>query len=379
MDPRDFTNPTAGRLVRTSRGAAAFVPSPLPPPLEPTWNLVSATTRAQAAVGNLRGVGRTLPNPHLLIQPFARREAVLSSRIEGTEASVSDLLLFEVAPKPAAGQTDVPEVANYIEALNLGLGRLSEIPLSLRFIREVHERLLRGVRGATRAPGEFRRDQNWIGSPGATIETAMFVPPPVPEMHEALDALEKYFHADSELPPLIRIALIHYQFETIHPFLDGNGRVGRLLITFLFQVWGLLDQPLLYLSAFFERHREDYYTLLDAGRRGKYAEWVLFFLRAVEDQANDAVARANRLLELRDDYRRRVTAARSSALLAAAVDHLFETPALTVVRLRSLLGVTHRAAQMNMQKLVSAGIVTEPPEGRNRVYLAEGILALVEA
>ena len=377
----DFVAPEAGRLVKTVAGVAAFVPSPLPPKLTLSWQMFSAVAAAERAVGHLKGVGQTLPNPHLLIQPFVRREAVLSSRIEGTEASVGDLVLFETAKNGAAEHSDVREVANYVAALQSGRRRLHELPLSLRFLREVHAELMRGVRGANRSPGEFRPVQNHIGARGSPIEKATYVPPPVPEMHEALDAFEKFLHARSDLPVFVRMALIHYQFEAIHPFLDGNGRVGRLLITFLLETEKILDQPLLYLSAFFERHRDEYYRLLlEVSQRGAWQEWIDFFLRAVTEQAIDAVDRAQRLLSLWDEYRRRVTSARSSALLGGAIDRLFESPALTIAGAAREMKVTYRSAKQNVEKLIKLGILSEPREsGRNRIYVAPEILTLSEA
>jgi Fic family protein len=380
MNQSDFTASEAGRIVRTSDGAAAFVPSPLPPDLQLSWEMLDAITRAERAVANLRGVGATLPNPHLLIAPFARREAVLSSRIEGTQASVGDLIAFEAAGNPASEGGDVHEVANYMAALDYGLDRLAELPISLRFIREVHERLMRGVRGGSSNPGEFRHLQNWIGAPGSRIADAKYVPPPIPEMHKALDAFEKFLHAPSHLPALIRFALIHYHFEAIHPFLDGNGRVGRLLISFLFHTEKLLDHPLLYLSGFFETHRADYYRLLlDVSRKGEWAEWIDYFLRAVAEQASDAVRRANALLALRQEYRKRTTSARSSALLGAMIDRLFALPGITIAVAARELNVTYPAAKKNVQKLVASGILTEPQPGRNRIYMAREIIAMLEA
>jgi cell filamentation protein, protein adenylyltransferase len=378
MDPTTFIAPAAGRLVTTVGGAAAFVPSPLPPELEHSWSLSGALARAQGAVGHLRGIGRVLPNPHLLIQPFARREAVLSSRIEGTQASIGDLLLFEIG-NPVSERSDVREVANYVASLEYGFARLQELPVSLRLIREMHAKLLTGVRGESSDPGEFRSVQNWIGKPGTKIADATYVPPPVVEMDVALDAFEKFLHAESHLPALVRLALVHYQFEAIHPFLDGNGRLGRLLITLLLQTERLLDQPLLYLSAFFEQHRDEYYEhLLAVSQRGAWNEWVEFFLRAVNDQAIDAVERANRLLVLCDVYRTRMTAARQSALLLAMIDHLFLSPAVTIAGVARELGVTYASAKQNVEKLVAARILEPLSEARNRAYMAREILALIE-
>lgn len=373
-----FVAPAAGRFVTTAGGTAAFVPSPLPPEVNLSWRLLDLALRAERKVGHLQGTGRVLPNPHLLIQPFARREAVLSSRIEGTQASIGDLLLFEIG-NPAPEQHDVREVANYVAALEYGLTRVEQLPVSLRLIRELHSKLMTGVRGDSQAPGEFRRVQNWIGKPGTKIAQATYVPPPVAEMHAALDAFEKFLHSKSHLPALIRLALVHYQFEAIHPFLDGNGRVGRLLITILLQTERLLDQPLLYLSAFFEKHRDEYYErLLNVSKRGAWDEWVEFFLRAVHDQAEDAVRRAGALLELREQYRSRVTEGRHSALMLGIIDRLFQSPAVTITGLARDVGASYPAAKQNVEKLVAARILEPLSETRNRAYMAREILALIE-
>jgi Fic family protein len=303
----------------------------LPPALEIDWELANTLSEADRSLSELSGVARTLPNPHVLIAPFVRREAVLSSRIEGTQAGFSDLIFFEAAPSAKPPIEDVKEVANYVSALEHGLARLKDLPVSLRLIREMHERLMHGVRGASMTPGEFRRSQNSIGPPGCTLADAAFVPPPVAEMTQALSDFEKYLHEPPVLPPLVRLALIHYQFEAIHPFVDGNGRIGRLLITLLLCVEGLLPQPLLYLSAFFERHRQEYYRLLMAvSQSGSWTPWIAYFLRGIADQSSDAVKRANLLLSLRQRYREKMQSARSSALLLQMVDDLFSTPALDV-------------------------------------------------
>ena len=260
MDTALFKNSPSGKLVQAAGGYWAFVPNNLPPTIEWDTALVSQVSRADLAVGTLSGLGETLPNPHLLIYPFIRREAVLSSRIEGTQSSLSDLLLFEATQ--VEKQRDVKEVQNYVHAMEYGLKRLNELPLSLRFIRELHGILMEGVRGELATPGEFRQSQNWIGSAGATLNEATFVPPPVTEMQECLSQLEKFLHSDTRLPPVVQAAMVHYQFETIHPFLDGNGRIGRLLVTLLLCQKNVLSKPLLYLSAFFEQHRPEYYEIL---------------------------------------------------------------------------------------------------------------------
>jgi Fic family protein len=331
-------------------------------------------------------MARTLPNPHLLIAPFVRREAVLSSRIEGTRASLSDLFAFEASGVADPRTSDVREVANYVDALGYGLKRLAELPISLRLVREMHARLMSGVfgvRGEHLTPGEFRRSQNWIGPPGCSLANATYVPPPEVEMREALDNLEKYLHTASPLPlpPLVRMALVHYQFEAIHPFLDGNGRIGRLLITLLLCAEGLLPQPLLYLSAYFERHRPDYYRLLLAvSQEGSWTEWVSFFLDGVAQQSQDAIKRSSRLLDLWHTYRDRLQSERSSPLALRMVDELFSYPVVTLASATRLLGVTPRAAQNNIDKLVAEGILQETTgRQRNRVYAASRIIEIVEA
>jgi len=381
MQPSDFTEKAPGRPIKTAQDYWAFVPKPLPPALEIDWDLANTLSEADRSLSELSGVARTLPNPHLLIAPFVRREAVLSSRIEGTQAGFSDLLFFEAAPSAKPLIEDVKEVANYVSALEHGLARLKDLPVSLRLIRETHERLMHGVRGDSMTPGEFRRSQNWIGPPGCTLADAAFVPPPVAEMTQALSDFEKYLHEPPVLPPLVRLALIHYQFEAIHPFLDGNGRIGRLLITLLLCVEGLLPQPLLYLSAFFERHRQEYYRLLMAvSQSGSWTPWIVYFLRGIAEQSSDAVKRANLLLSLRQRYREKMQSARSSALLLQMVDDLFSTPALDVSGASKRLNVTPRAAQLNVDKLIKSGILKEATgRRRNRIFVAAEIIDIIEA
>jgi Fic family protein len=379
-----------GRLVpgpaigKTPAGAyVAFDPDPLPPKLAAAdlAGLLRGNGEAERAIGRLAGVGAMLPNPHLLIGPFMRREAVLSSRIEGTQASLSELLLFEAAaPSVPRGGGDVVEVANYVKSLVHGLQRVEKLALGQKLICELHERLMIGVRGGERRPGEFRDVPNWIGADRSPVTEAVFVPPPPAEMQRALDALESYLHAPSDLPPLLRLAAIHYQFETIHPFEDGNGRIGRLLITLLLCVERLLPEPMLYLSAFFEKNRAEYYDRLrDVSLKGRWAEWFDFFLRGVREQAEDGIERANRLLRLREDYRARLHAARASALLFQLVDALFESPATSVLRAAERLGVTRAGASINIEKLVAAKILVESTgRKRNRIFLAGEILEVVE-
>lgn len=382
MRAEDLTERANGRVVHLGRAAhegIAFVPDPLPPNVLWDGQMVSLLSTADRALGRLAGVGQTLPNPHLLIGSFKRREAVLSSRIEGTQASMDDLLLFEAAPTVQPRVPDVREVWNYVRALEHGLDRQKNLPMSKRLMREMHGILLEGVRGQEHTTGEFRRSQNWIGPPGCSLADATFVPPPPSEMCEAIDALETYLHEPSTLPPLVRLAVIHYQFEAIHPFLDGNGRIGRLMITLLLCMEGNLPGPLLYLSAYFERHRSEYYAgLLNVSCDGQWTEWITFFLRGVAEEAMDGVDRATRLLVLRERYREAFHSARSPALLLKLIDELFGAPAMTAARAAEVLRVTPSTAQRNIDKLVRSGILRETTgRKRYRVFLADEIIRVL--
>jgi len=378
MDTALFRNSPSGRLVRAIDGYRAFVPNPLPPQLAWDNPLVSLTSKADLALGTLSGLGETLLNPHLLIYPFIRKEAVLSSRIEGTQSSLSDLLLFEATR--AEKQRDVREVQNYVRAMEYGLKRLEELPLSLRLIRELHAILMEGVRGERATAGEFRQAQNWIGSPGCTLNDATFVPPPVAEMKEALDQLEKFLHADTQLPPLVELALIHYQFETIHPFLDGNGRIGRLLITLFLCQRSILNKPLLYLSAFFERHRQEYYDrLLEVSQRGAWQQWIEFFLQAVVEQSDDAVWRARQLLDLHRTYYQNSLGKRLPPTAVELVELIFLRPVLNTRVVQEYLKVTFPAAQKAIRALIEEGILAEITGAkRNKAYAAKKILEILE-
>ena len=373
-----FQNSPSGRLIRASGEYWAFVPHPLPPKLEWDNSLVSLISRADLALGTLSGLGETLPNPHLLIYPFIRREAVLSSRIEGTQSSLSDLLLFEATK--VEKQRDVREVQNYVRAIEYGLKRLDALPLSLRLIRELHGILMERARGEHATRGEFRQSQNWIGPPGCSLNEASFVPPPVPEMQDALDQLEKFLHADIDLPPLVQLALIHYQFETIHPFLDGNGRIGRLLITLFLCERGILTKPLLYLSAFLERHRREYYErLLQVSQKGAWEKWIQFFLQAVVNQSSDAVQRSRRLLDLHQDYHRTRLEKHLPPTAGKLIELILMRPVLNPRIAQELLGVTFPAAQKAIRVLEDEGILVEITGGkRNKTYVAEEILRILE-
>ena len=382
MDPSKFQASTSGKVIRQLQGYWAFLPAPLPPALTFSPSLVAALSAADRALGELRGLGGALANPHLLIRPLARREAVLSSRIEGTRASLDDLLAYEATQlsflEPGS---DVREVHNYVRALEYGLERINTLPVSLRLIRELHARLMEGVRGDVWTPGEFRRSQNWIGPAGSTLETAPYVPPPVEEMLAALGVLENFIHAPSDLPPLIRLGLIHYQFEAIHPFLDGNGRVGRLLVALLLSAWQLLPQPLLYLSAYFESNRRDYYDLLLAvSQRAAWEDWMLYFLEGIKQQSLDAVDRISRMQALRTQYQAQFQTRRAPARLLRVIDLLFAQPVLTARQVESALEINFPSAQRLIDQLVQAGLLREITGGRrNRVYRADEVLKILES
>jgi Fic family protein len=376
-----------GRVVRVGRGELsyqAFVPNPLPPTLTMDSDLINGLSAADRAIGELAGLGRMLPNPDLLIDPFVRREAVLSSKIEGTQATITEVYSFEAEDATAGAKRrppnpDVQEVINYISATRYGLDRVKTLPVSLRLITELHSRLLSGVRGGDKYPGEFRRTQNWIGAPNCLLKDATYVPPPTAEMTICLEQLEGYVHEPDDWPPLVRLAMIHGQFEMIHPFIDGNGRIGRLLVTLLLVDWNVLPLPLLYLSAFFERERDAYYDRLHGiSERAAWKEWVLFFLRGVAEQACDGTDRAKKLQDLQAQWRAQLTGPRASALMLRLVDHLFITPVITVPRAQALLGVTYPSAKHTVEKLVDIGVL-EPFDARTygKTWWAPKIVAVV--
>ncbi len=379
MNPEDFRCPEAGRLLRTPQGYWAFVPAPLPPKLQYDATLTLALSRADAALAELTGLGALLPNPHLLIAPYMRREAVLSSRIEGTRSSLSDLLQDEAGSDLPHGEAaDLREVRNYVSALEFGIKRLKSLPLSLRLVRELHARLMQGVRGERATPGEFRRSQNWIGPAGSTLASAAYVPPPPREMQDALGLWEKFLHQREQLPDLLQCALLHEQFEAIHPFLDGNGRVGRLLITLFLMERGRLPQPLLYLSAYIEKHRRDYYELLQRVRTDcDWNLWLRFFLAGVEETARDAVTRARRLLGLREKFQSRFA---GKPKMLALLDRLFINPYISVAQAQKILGVSNPTARQAVAALEKAGLLREIT-GRawGKLYLAKPIWAVMDA
>jgi Fic family protein len=370
----------AGTFRRQERGYEAFIPAPLPPdpPLAIEPDLLAVLSAADQALGRLDGVIQTVPNPELFVAMYVRREAVLSSQIEGTQSTLDDLLAAELEPAAPGLPDDVEEVVNYVRAMNYGLDRLSSLPLSKRLIREIHAELLRSGRGAHRKPGEFRRDQNWIGPEDAPIERATFVPPPVPDMHSALDDFERFLHGKDQLPVLIHVGLAHAQFETIHPFVDGNGRVGRLLITFMLVHRGVLHRPLLYLSHYLKQNRIEYYDRLTAiRRRGDWEGWIEFFLRGVSDTATEATETARAILELRERHRQ-VVQARAGLNGVRLLDLLFDRPLVNVNLVRDRLEVSFATANNLVGQFEESGLLREITGGRRRrVFRYDSYLALL--
>jgi Fic family protein len=345
MRPEDFTAPQFGRAKRSVGrwGFWYFSPEPIPRALDLATETVMALSNADSALGRLVGAGRLLRDPHLLVRPYVTREALASSRIEGTQASLSEVFQA-VASGGSAPDSGVREVENCIRAMETGLQLLKELPISNRVIRTIHQTLLQDVRGRERRPGEFRTTPVWIGSPTDTPENATYVPPLADETHEALRDWELFANEEPRMPMLVRCALLHYQFETIHPFLDGNGRLGRLLIVFFLMQQGRLPAPLLYLSSYLEDHRPEYYERLQAVReRGELQEWIQFFLTAVAAQAEDAVARAEQLVDLRERYRSELAGSRSRAV--EVIDLIMENPIISSYTIQRRLQMTNQGAR----------------------------------
>jgi Fic family protein len=382
MNPNDFHSREVGQVILTPKGYFAFLPAPLPPALDWSLSLVSALAEAERDLSRLATLASAFPFPRLLVQPFMRREAVLSSRIEGTRATLAELYAYESAQLSfLEPDSDVREVHNYVQALDYGLERLKTLPISLRLIRELHEKLMQGVRGGNLTPGEFRRTQNWIGPAGSTIMTATYVPPPVDEMNQALSDLEKFIHAGTDVPALARAAMIHYQFEAIHPFLDGNGRVGRLLMALLLAEWNILSQPLLNLSVYFERYRQEYYDhLLAVSQRGNWEAWLRFFLRGVSAQSRDSMLRMERLGSIRSRYQPLVEAEKNSERMAAVVDFLFSRPIFSAKQLAEGLEMPFKTSRQYIEKLVQAGILCEiTGYARNQIYRADEVFSAIDS
>jgi Fic family protein len=352
----------AGRNVLQPTGFRAFIPAPLPPdpPIAIDYEMQTLLSRADHALGRLDGVAQILPNADLFVAMYVRREAVLSSQIKGTQSSLDDLLAYDLDPEIPGLPDDVEEVVNYVRAMNYGLNRLASLPLSLRLIREIHAELLRAGRGADKQPGEFRRSQNWIAAGNLPISRAIFVPPPVAEMHAALDNFEKFLHAAHELPDLIECGLAHAQFETIHPFLDGNGRVGRLLIAFPLVERGILDRPLLYISHYLKRHHGEYYDRLMAVRtNGDWEGWLRFFLRGVWETSAEATQTARAIVAMREEHRSRVCDRGMGDRGQELLDLLFRRPLLHANLAAESLGVSFPTAGRLIGQAIEIGLLEE--------------------
>lgn len=379
MHAADFTEPRSGELIRNLSGDLCFLAADLPPKLVWTDELVGVLSAASAALGQLNGFGRHLANPKLLLRSFLRREAELSSRIEGTHAGLREQFLFEQTQSVEQRNPDVREVDNNFRALEWGLEQVQHRPVSLNLIRQMHQILLADVRGADKSPGEFRSVQAHIGRSNSIAE-ATFVPAPPQAILQAMQSLEAFIQSPSTLHPLARVAMVHYQFEAIHPFADGNGRIGRVLILLLLCTERVLNLPLLNPSAYLERHRRQYYDhLLGVSQRGQWTSWVEFFARGVAFEASDAINRIERLEDLRRRYLDQVQKARASALVPKLLDHLFAHPAITTGYAAKLLGIRANSAQKCIDKLIGAGVLEElTGNKRNRIYVASDVLKAMQ-
>ncbi len=378
----DITTGRAGKNVSQIGGYKAFLPNRLPPnpPVQLDTEMVQLLSLAERELGRLDGASGILPNVDLFVAMYVNKEAVLSSQIEGTQASLIDVLAFEADAAIPENPQDIEEVVNYIKALNYGLQRLNTLPLSLRLIREIHSLLLSGVRGADRKPGEFRTSQNWIGHLGGSIATAKFVPPAPGDMNIALGELETFIHRQEALPILLKVGLIHAQFETIHPFLDGNGRIGRLLITFLLCHEGILRKPLLYLSTFFKLHRLEYYSHLQNVRdNGDWESWLKFFLQGVIEVAKEATDTARNIVQLRESHRNIISKhiSRSAGNAYQLLEHLYERPIITANNVMKITGLTYSNANNLLTKFQENGLLNQMDKyQRNRRFIYSSYLAL---
>lgn len=372
----------AGRYVQQPAEYRAFIPKPLPPdpPIQVSESMQVLLSQADRALGRLDGSIQTLPHPDLFVFMYVRKEAVLSSQIEGTQSSLQDVLAAEAQILSPDRPQDVDEVVNYVRAMNYGLQRLPQLPVSARLIREIHAELLQGVRGSHLTPGEVRTSQNWIGAGGCTLNEATFVPPPPHEVAQHLSDLERFLHSGAQLPMLIRIGLAHAQFETIHPFLDGNGRVGRLLIAFLLCEQEILLKPVLYLSHYFKKHRQEYYEQLQSVRdNGTWEDWLMFFLRGVVEVSKQATETARRILMLRESHRLTITDqfGRAAGNGHRVLEHLYEHPILSVNEVQELIGTTYQAANELVGKFVENEILEEVTgQARNRKFLYQSYINL---
>lgn len=379
------TSNRSGHVLTTPTHYQAFIPNKLPPnpPVEKDDEMQYLLSAADRKLGRLDGITRVLPDPELFLAMYVKKEAVLSSQIEGTQASLVDVLdTQDTEGKSEERRSGVEDVVNYVHAMNYGLERLHELPLSLRLIREIHAELIRGVRGSDKSPGEFRKTQNWIGPQGCSLANATFVPPPVPEMIDAMGDLEKFFYDERYIPPLIKIAMIHAQFETIHPFLDGNGRVGRLLITFWLCQQDILSKPLLYLSYYFKQNRTEYYDrLMNVRLHGDWENWIKFFLRGVEVTADEATESATAILAMKDKFARELAiVAGNNNNCQRMLDFLFSTPIVTRKDISDYLGVSGPTAGTLIETFMQKGILEDcsPDRQRNKKYIFREYMTILE-
>ena len=372
MSQEDFSSDRVGRYVRQLTGYRAFIPNSLPPepPLKLDSELVALLSAADQALGRLDGVADTLPNPDIFVQMYVRKEAVLSSQIEGTQASLVDVLEYEAEIDHRHLPSDVLETLNYVKALHAGLERLNDLPLCNRLFREIHGILMEGVRGQEKAPGQFRETQNWIGPPGSNLNNAAYVPPPPDEMFRAMGDLENYLNSEVFTPLLFKCGLAHGQFEMIHPFLDGNGRLGRLLITFLLCQQEALKRPLLYLSAYFKEHQEEYYARLYAiSNEGDWEGWLKYFLKGVEQVSREATGTARAIIAMREEHRQVVQQGVPGRYGLPLLDFLCQNPVIMVGRIERNLGVSYVTANNLAHSFEELGLLEEiTHRPRNKVY-----------
>ena len=382
MKQRQFTNPF-GKLVKNTEGHPAFVPSNLPPTINYNESLTALISEASLQLGNLSGIGKLLPNPHLLIRPYLKREAVLSSKIEGTQASILDIFRYEVGgiiTEAEQKNKRIKEVVNYVQALEKCLQDVRKgVAIDLKMIRNAHKILMHDVRGQEKQPGEFRTIQNWIGSEGTKIENATYVPPPPEYMDELLMGLEQFIQSPSgRIPVLMQCAMIHYQFEAIHPFADGNGRIGRLLIPLILARARVLEQPLLYLSAFIEHNKGKYYSLLlTVSQKSTWVEWIRFFLYGVINQSNNALNNIQQLMYLKKLYDDKLVSKKASGSATRLVDYLFSNPFITIPTAADHLQITYPSAKNAVESLKEMGILIERNTKRGRIFMAEEIITIL--
>jgi len=356
-----------------------FMPNPLPPKVEFDEELVLILSKAEEKLGKLSGIGLTLPSPNLLIIPYLRKEAIMSTRIEGTRISMQEVLLSEAKEKEEKTK-DAQEVINYINTVNYALTKIEKSPINVELIKNMHKVLMEEVRGDEKSPGEFREVQNWIGSELSKVSDANFVPPNPEAVPKLMEDLIDYLNSEHNVPVLVRCALMHYQFETIHPFCDGNGRIGRSLITVYLCKKKKMIKPLLYISEFFEKHRLEYNELLlRTGQTGKFENWIKFFLKAVEVQSEDALIRAHKLLDLREAYRKRVQREAQSSDILNIIDYLFSNPFITVKKAQMISDVTYPTAKRYMEKLAEYEILKETNRlQREKTFVAHEIYEIIK-